>query len=131
MAEQQECQGSGQSFGVRQLGEPGRCTTPIHRRTHVQHQQGAQVCLFFELLDDPAVGTGGDFPVDVAEIVARLIGPVLRELHGKALAGRSVQTGEEPVDDPARDDLNVPHGGESRGIEQVSACRAFHARAET
>ena len=81
----------------------------------------AEVGLFFVLADDPAVGARGDLPVDVARVVARLIGAILGELDRESLAGGSVETGHEAIDDPASDDFDATESGEARGVEQIGA----------
>src|SRR6185503_13187691 len=89
---------AGQSLGVLQLGETAvrarlRGTAklgdaraaPVHRLADVQHDRRAEVGLFFILPHDPPVGARRDLPIDVARVVARLIGAILRELHRKSL----------------------------------------------
>ena len=54
--------------------------TPTHRGAHVHEQIGPEVGLLLELLDIIAVRTRPHAPVDVAEVVARLVGAQLGEL---------------------------------------------------
>jgi hypothetical protein len=66
--------------------------------------------------------------IDVAQIVARLIGTILGELHGEPFAGRSVETGHETINDPASDDLDSTKRREARRVKEVGAegARALH-----
>ena len=51
----------------------------------------AQVGLLFVLLDVIAVGLGIDLPIDAAEFVAGVIGPVLGKFDREAVVGALVQ----------------------------------------
>jgi hypothetical protein len=46
---------------------------------------------------------------------------MLGELHRESLARRSMETGEETIDDPLCDKLDPPERRERGGIEKVSA----------
>jgi hypothetical protein len=68
-----------QSVGVRQLGHPLGRAAPIHRLGDVEDDGGAHVRLFLELLHHPLVGARDDLPVDVSQVVARLVRAELGE----------------------------------------------------
>jgi hypothetical protein len=130
LAKQQERERRGELLGVGTLGEPavGGGTAPVHGSADVEHDGGAEVGLLLVLLDDPAIGARGDLPVDVAKVVARLIGTKIGELHREPLARRPVQSAEESVDDPASDDLEVTELRERGGVEEICPGRKLHAR---
>ena len=128
LAEQEQRDRGRELLGVRELGEARGGAAPRHRSAHVEDDRRAEVGLLLVLLDDPSIRARGDLPVDVPQVVARLIGTILGELHRESLPGRTVQSGEKAVDDPASDDLDVAERRERGGVEQIGARRAcrFH-----
>ena len=119
LLEEQQRQCRRQLFGVCLLGELRAGTLPLHRATDIEQQHGAKIRLFLELFHDPAFGARRDFPVDVAQIVARLIRTVLGEFHAEALARRAMQAGEKAVDQPARTDFEPAKCSEHSGINEI------------
>jgi hypothetical protein len=93
----------------------------LHGGAYVEHEHGARVRLFLELLDHPAIGTTGDPPVEIAQVVARHVRPVLGELDTEALPRRPMHTGHEAVDHPAGDELQVAKGCQDGGVELIGA----------
>ena len=82
------------------LAEPGRA-----RLVHQQHQ--GQLALLGEGLDVGAAQPGRDVPVDGAEVVARLVGAHLGELHPLPAEDRAVLAGEQRADEPAGAELDA------------------------
>ena len=130
LPEQEERERSTDALRVRELGQacaapasPGGCARPVHRPARVEDERGAQVGFFLELFDDPAIGPCRDPPVEVAQVVAGLIGAVLGEFRRESAARRAVKAGQEAVHDPARDDFEIAKGGESGGIGEIRAER--------
>src|SRR6187549_3256791 len=66
-------------FGVPKLGKSFGRATPVHGPAHVEHDGCAGVGFFLELLHHPPIGAGDYAPVDKAQIVTRLVLPVLGE----------------------------------------------------
>ena len=83
--------------GVRRLGQARRRPLPVHRAAHIEDDRRAQVGLLLELLEEPAVGARGDLPIEKAEVIAGLVGPVLREFHGESFLRRAMQPLEESL----------------------------------
>src|SRR5690606_41318312 len=86
-------------------------------------QVRAEVRLLLELLDVEAVRAAVHAPVDVAEVVAGLVHPVLGELDGETAVRRAVYAGEESLDDVARDELEAAERGELAGCAEIRAAR--------
>src|SRR5262249_11999819 len=94
LSQQQQRKGRGEPLGVGKLGEPvrrGRIltdahlrATPRHRSADVEHDTGAEIGLFLVLANDPTIGAGGNLPIDVPKVVARLVRPVISELDREA-----------------------------------------------
>ncbi len=136
LPKQQERQGGADALRVGELREtgglpPATCgrAGPVHRPARVEDDRGTQVRLFFELLDDPAVRPCGDPPIEVPQIVARLVRPVLGEFSREAAPRRAVETREEAVNDPSRDDFEVAEAGEGGWIGEIRAERRHGANA--
>ena len=127
--EHQIREGGGQRGRVAELAQrrPG---LKIHRARDVEQDIGFEVRLFFVLLDVEAVGFGVGLPVDIAQRVARYIGAVLGELDGEAVVRASVQAGDKPLDDQARDEIQARDPRDGLGIEVsgVLAQISFAAR---
>jgi hypothetical protein len=62
-----------------------------HRGSGVQHDPQCQRTLSFGLAHEVPVGTREQFPVDLAQVIAGLIAPVLRELQAAAALLAGVQ----------------------------------------
>ena len=127
LAQQHQAEGGDQPPGIVELGEHGlRRAGPGHRAAHVQHRHRAEIGLLFVLLDVQPVVAAQDLPVDVAELVARLVHPMLGEFHGEATAGRAVQPGEEALDHPLGGHFDPAQPGDLEGIQQVESCETGH-----
>ena len=121
LANQEERECGGQMFGVGHLGETGVAAAPVHGLADVQNYDRPGVCLLLEQFYHPAIGAGGNFPVEVAEVIAGLVLAVFGELDGEAFARRAVETVDEAVHDPAGHEFEAAEGGEGGGIELVGA----------
>ncbi len=115
LAEQEQGDRGGQTLGVGEFGKPRaggrvargqRRAAPRHRATDVEDDRGAQIGFFFELPDDPPVGARRDLPIQVSQVVARLIGTIIGELHRESASCGTVKTGHETIDDPTGNDLD-------------------------
>ena len=80
LTEQEPRDGCRHLLGVRELGEPPRRTAPGHGLADIQDDGGFEIRFFLELLDEPLVGAGDDFPIEKAQVVAGLVGAVLGKL---------------------------------------------------
>jgi hypothetical protein len=87
LANEQEGERRAESLTVGKLRQPPFRARPRHGSADIEHDAGAEVGLLLELLHDPAVGTGGNLPVDVPEVVPGLVGAMLGKFHGKPLSG--------------------------------------------
>jgi GTP-binding protein LepA len=132
LANEQQGKGGCKALRVGQLGQAEGITSPAHGTADIQDDGRAEVGFLLELLHDPAIGARRNLPVDVAQVVARLIGAMLRELDGEPLARGSVQSGHEAVDNPARDNFDPTQRGQAGRIEEVgSGCTGtFHRSGE-
>ena len=120
LAQQDQRERGDEPLRVGELRQHGvRAAGPGHRAAGVAHHHGAEVGLLLELLHVQAVVAAQDLPVHVAQLVARLIHPVLGELDGEPSAGRSVEAGQEAFDDPFGDDLEPAQLGDLEGVEQI------------
>ena len=77
-----------------------------HAGRRVDQQSAPQVGVFFVLLDVESVLATPDFPVDVAQVVARDVLPVLNELDGLAEVGTAVHAREESFDHVSSPELH-------------------------
>ena len=121
LPQQHECERRGKSSGVVELGEAVRRTAPRHRRAGIEHQHRAEVGLLLELLDVEAVGAAEQLPVHVARFVARLVLPVLGELHRKPAPRRTMQAGQKPLDDALGEDFEAAEAGDIVGLQEIGA----------
>jgi len=83
----------------------------------VEEDVGLEVGLFLELLDVEAVGPGVGGPVEVADVVARGVFAVLGKLDGEAVIGRTVEAGDEALDDGTCDKVHALETGDRLGGE--------------
>src|SRR4029077_14800323 len=84
--------------------------------------------LFLELLDVEAVRASEDPPIEIAELVSRLIRPVLRELHRKAAERGAMEPRQEPLDHARSVDFEAPQLSHFSGVEQIEAGAGWHGR---
>jgi len=121
LAEQQPGYGGGDPFGVGELCDALGGAGPVHGLGDVKHDCGAEVGLLLELLDQPLIGARHHTPVEIAEVIAGLIGAMFGELDGESFAGRLVQPHQESFHDPTRNNLDPPEGGKRGRVDEVSA----------
>ena len=107
-------------LGVGELGEAevGRAG-PRHRPADVEHHGGAEVGLLLVLLHVQPVVAAQHLPVDVAQLVAGLVHPVLGELDREAAPGRPVQSGQEAFDHTFGHELEPAEARDVHRIEQI------------
>ena len=111
--------------GVLQLGDPGGLAVG-HRGAGVQEDLGAEVGLFFILLDVEPVGPAQNPPVEVARVVAGAVLAVLGELDAEPLVGAGVQPRDEPLDHAAGHQRKVLHPRQGRGVQVAVSSIAAH-----
>ena len=103
-----------------QVGQRGREVGPVvrlaqaaggvvHRCGGVEEDRRAEVRLFLVQLHVELLGLGVGLPVEVLQVVAGHVLPVLRELDRGAVEGRPVEAGDEPLHHAARDERQVRH----------------------
>ena len=100
LPEHQVGQAGREPRGVLPFGEAAAAPV-IHRAAQIEQQGRAEIRLLLVLADVIAIRAPEDAPVDVANLVARHIRPVLLELDGKALVRRAVQAGRKGLPPPA------------------------------
>ena len=128
LAQEDEGHGGSQRLRVPELG--GQHTgagTPVHGRAHVQEQVGPQVRLLFELLHEEAVGPAVHAPVDVPEVVSRLVVPQLGELRGEAPVRGAVEPHEETLHHLPGDEFDPAQGRQGPGVQEVGSGSDFGA----
>jgi len=101
---------------VRELVD--RTARIVHGPRHVEREEHAGVGVGLVLLDVEAVGARVRLPVDAAEVIARLVLPMLREVETEPLLRGPVQSVHEPVHDRAREERQVGDAREERGIKE-------------
>jgi hypothetical protein len=108
-----------QERGVLQLADlPAR---EPHGLGDVEHDHEVGVGVRLVLLDVVAIGTGVQLPVDPADVIARHVPAVLGKVHGRAEERRAVQAVDEPVDDIAREELEILDPREDLRIDEPRA----------
>jgi len=83
LMENQVAERRGGQAGIIVLGDGVRAV--MHRFADIEHQPTDEVRLLLVLLEEESTGAAVDFPVHVANVVARDIFAVLRELDRKAV----------------------------------------------
>src|SRR5437879_11258760 len=73
----------------------------VHGVADIHDQVAAQIGLFLELLDVELVSLGPDFPVEMANVVARRVIPVLHALDGMAEERTAVHARDKAFDNRA------------------------------
>src|SRR5262249_57036557 len=89
-----------------------------HRPRDVEEHAEIRVRVRFVLLDVVAVGARVEPPVDAADVVARYIAPVFREIDRRAEVRRAMESVDETVDDGPREQIEVPDPREDRGVDE-------------
>ena len=102
-----------------------RAAAVVHRFAHVHDQRAAQVGFFLVLLDVVAVGLGPHLPVEVAEIVARDILPMLNKLDRVAEERALVHTGDEPLDHVPGTQIEPRDAGDGFGMQKSTGVFFF------
>src|SRR5512141_2615143 len=120
LPKQHQRQGGDQPAGIVEVGKHGGgISAPGHRAGCVADHDGAEVGLLLELLDVEPVVAAEYLPVDVAELVARLVHAVFREFDGETPAGRAVQAREKALDHSLGHDFEAAKTGDFERVEQV------------
>ena len=96
-----------------------RLVAITHRLAAIEQDRALEVGLFLVFLDVKPVGLRPDFPVDMANVVARSIFAVRRELDRKTVIGAAMLAGDEPFDDQAGPDIEPLDAIEGLRIEVV------------
>ena len=104
--------------GGRQLGRPMELG-PRHRGRRVDQEPQGQLVLGVEQLDQQAVEAGQGVEVDAAKVVARVVLPEVGEVERRAVAGRTVLTGQPAGQAPPVDQLQPFQPGQQPGRQQV------------
>ena len=110
-------QAAGQHLAVLELGHAAAAVA--HRLRHVQQHREVGVRVRLVLLDVVPVRPGVQPPVDATDVVARNVAPMLGEIHRRAEVRRAVDAVDEPVDDCARDELEVADAREHHRIDET------------
>src|SRR6266566_2571688 len=101
------------------LGQAFGTPLPRHGAARVHQDHRAEICLFFELLDEQTIGAPEDPPVEILQLIARLVGAVRSELYREPTEGRSMHSGKESLNNALSDDLDAAEAGNVGRIEQV------------
>src|SRR5690625_3832726 len=94
-----------------------------HRRRYVEHHVVAQVRLFLELLDVVSIRLGEYLPVDVAQLIARIVRPVLGKFDRKAVVRALMKARHEAFDNQAGAQLHVVESRYGNGVEKAEGGR--------
>lgn len=96
-----------------------------HRGRHVEQHDEIRVRLRLELLYIETVAAREEPPVDSADVVARHVRPVFREIRGRPEMRRAMQPVHESLDHRACQQLEIADPREDGGIEQrrLRRCR--------
>ena len=117
----------GEMLGVFELGEPVRRgrSAVAHRTRGVEENRRAEVRLVDEFTHVVALPAGDQLPVQLAQVIARRVLAVLRELDRRALPRAPMLAGDEPVDRPMRRKLKTPKPGDCfrRKPTHIGRCR--------
>ena len=129
LAQQHQRERGDEALGVGELGQDGvGIAGPGHGPADVAHHHGAEVGLFLELLDVQPVVPAEDLPVDVAELVARLVHPVLGELDREPAPGRAVQPAEKSLHHTFGDHLDPAELRDVEWIEEIESAAGHDGR---
>jgi hypothetical protein len=91
----------GEAFRIFQLRKRGTIALKLHALASVEQEITNQIGLLLVLLQVVLVGLAKDFPIDIPEIVAGDIFPVLGKLNGKAMIRTAMCPGHKSFDDDA------------------------------
>ncbi len=108
-------QRAGEVRRVLQLGD--RTRRVAHRRADVDQQVTREVGFFLVLLDEVAIRSRVDLPVQRGQVVAGQVLPVFGELDAEPLERTAMQAGQEPFDDRPRLEVDGTEPGDDRRIE--------------
>ena len=78
-----------------------------------------QIRLLLVLFDVEPVGLSVDFPVDMPQLIARIVRAVFGKLDRKAVVGTSVEAGDKALDDQPRPQLHIIELGDRYGVEKL------------
>jgi hypothetical protein len=126
LAQQDQAERRRQAVRVGAFGQPIGRAAPGHRAARVHQDHRAQVGLLLVLLDEEAVRAREDLPVEVARLVAGLVGTVLGEFDGEPPERRAVEPGEEALDHAPGHDLDAPQARDLGWVQQVEATHRGH-----
>ena len=112
-------QAAGQHLAVIELGHAAAAEP--HRFRDVQQHREVGVRVGLVLLYVIAIRAGVQPPVHAADVVARHVAAVLGKIHRRAEVRRAVNAVDEPVDDGARDQLEVADAREDDRINEPGA----------
>ena len=93
----------------------------VHRLRHVEQHREVHVRLGFVLLDVVAIRARPQPPVHPADVVTGHVAAVLGKVDRGPEIRRLVQAVDEPVDDGARHEIQVPDAREHHGIHEPRA----------
>src|SRR5262249_51295716 len=117
---------------LRQVGEAGAdeagvfqlrdaAAGELHRPRDVEQHRQVGVGVGLVLLDVEAIGAGIEAPVDAADVVAGDVAAVLGEVDRGTEVRRAVQAVDEPLDDVARQQLEVADPRQDLRIDEASS----------
>ena len=93
-------------------------TAEVHGPRRIEREDHAGVGVGVVLLDVEAVGTSVHTPVDAAQVVTRLVRPMLREVQRRSLAQRPVLAVHEAVHHRARQQREIGNARQHGGVEK-------------
>jgi len=108
LPQQKHRQGCSKQARILQLPDiSGFVRDPVHGLARVQEKVCPQIRLFFKLLYVVPVGAAEHLPVHEPNIIPGVVRAVLGKLDREAAVRRSMQTNQEPIDDPARHEVKT------------------------
>ena len=124
LVDHQVAEGRGQADAIFELGQL-LAVGVSHRPREVHHQVAGQVGLGLELLDVEPIGLGEHRPVDVGDVIARGIFPMLGKLDREPLERAGVQARDEALDDELGAQVEPRNLADHLGLEVLlgGACQ--------
>ena len=95
-----------------------------HRRRLVDEYITFEIGFFFKLLHVKTVGFAVNFPINVADLVAGHVLPMLGKFDAEAVIRAAMQAGDEAFDDQARTQIHIGQARDRGGLE-VFAIEGF------
>lgn len=131
LIENQAGQGGGDNAGVMPFADRGTITLVRHAAGAIDRQQTGEIGFGLIPFQHQAIGSAQDFPVEMAQIIAGDIRPVVGKIDAVALMGAAMTAGVQAFDDASGGDFQVVQPGERFGSNQVGSHDGWECRSGT